>query len=678
MPEGLPLEGDMIELLAAETRREILGLLQERRMTVTELSRELDLGKATVHEHLDKLTDAELVRRDEDDRLWVYYELSHRGERLLNPRRTRFYLALAGALVAALVAGLAVYGYMQVAGPEVEPTSQSRALEADPAVALADQEAYADEPVRLEARVNATDVDAFLVDEQAASRIREGDLGVRGLRLQPSTPSTDAGTAQARGNRTLLTSEASLGPGTYYLYVRTPEGDNAPSMPSVRLLGLEAEPDRRRWHRGLDPGPLVVTVTRDGAPANGTVRLGGADRESVRLTAPLADGRARFPARALDDLEPGDYRLGVRPADRDRWIDVEARLTVGDAPLGIHPLHVRGDAGPVHVEVGGPPRLREAPPSIRGAPGAVEATETGWRIALEPREPGTATVQLGRTEPATVQVHPSATLHATVREGPRVVWTVETPAGEPVPDAALRLDARGLGFTNDTGQLASDLPDEGSHRLAVGLPDGSTVHRALHVDGWRIQAPSPSLRVEPVTVNATGSRAQLGVRVANELGVPQPATATASLDGAVVDAQALEVPAGGTAGANLTVPADAGRQRITVAAPALDPVPFTYRNASGGDPSEEDSPANGTGGTDAATVEIGENATETDAEAADDLAAGDAAARVDPLEPIAPRELSDGADAPAAEAQETPAPGAGLLAALAGLAALLAARRPKP
>src|SRR5438874_7164454 len=103
--DSLPLDSSLLKVLAADSRRDILRLLKQRRMTLTEMSTQMGLKKATVLEHLKKLTDSGLIKRMEDERLWVYYELTRQGSRIVNPGRTRFYLIMSATAVAGLLLG---------------------------------------------------------------------------------------------------------------------------------------------------------------------------------------------------------------------------------------------------------------------------------------------------------------------------------------------------------------------------------------------------------------------------------------------------------------------------------------------------------------------------------------------------------------------------------------------
>jgi len=96
-----PLEGPRVTLdqasfraLASEVRVEVLKKLDERRMTVTDLANVLQLSKPTLLEHLEKLQAAELVKRIDEGRKWIYYELTGRGKKILHPERVTIVLSL--------------------------------------------------------------------------------------------------------------------------------------------------------------------------------------------------------------------------------------------------------------------------------------------------------------------------------------------------------------------------------------------------------------------------------------------------------------------------------------------------------------------------------------------------------------------------------------------------------
>jgi DNA-binding transcriptional ArsR family regulator len=109
------LDKNALKVLASDTRVNILKRLDERRRTVTELSRELNLAKATVHEHLSKLSGAGLImRNNEMQHKWVYYELTRKGREILHPHETtKIRILLASASLAFAGGILGIYRFIQ-------------------------------------------------------------------------------------------------------------------------------------------------------------------------------------------------------------------------------------------------------------------------------------------------------------------------------------------------------------------------------------------------------------------------------------------------------------------------------------------------------------------------------------------------------------------------------------
>lgn len=105
------LDMETFKALASQTRLQVLRALDERRKTLSELSKGLELNKATVHEHLQLLVAVGLVKkRDDEGRKWIYYELTWQGERLLHPQDTTTFAVLLGFSVAAAGGGVFMLG----------------------------------------------------------------------------------------------------------------------------------------------------------------------------------------------------------------------------------------------------------------------------------------------------------------------------------------------------------------------------------------------------------------------------------------------------------------------------------------------------------------------------------------------------------------------------------------
>ncbi|HVL87497.1 MAG TPA: winged helix-turn-helix domain-containing protein [Candidatus Thermoplasmatota archaeon] len=147
----ITLDREAFKALASDTRLSILKALDERPMTVSELGRKLELNKATVFEHLEKLVAVALIRKEEDvERKWVYYSLTWKGRRILHPERVTIAILLSTALGALTTGALFLAAYLTPTAPE-PPTGgpeAARSLASDMAQAPPPTSASAD-PVTL-------------------------------------------------------------------------------------------------------------------------------------------------------------------------------------------------------------------------------------------------------------------------------------------------------------------------------------------------------------------------------------------------------------------------------------------------------------------------------------------------------------------------------------------------
>jgi DNA-binding transcriptional ArsR family regulator len=106
------LDREAFKALASDTRLEILRTLDGRKMSLTEISRATNLNKATLHEHLNKLLEADLVKRkDREGHKWVYYKLSWKGESLLHPENTKIVVMFSAAFVTLAAAVIQMFLY---------------------------------------------------------------------------------------------------------------------------------------------------------------------------------------------------------------------------------------------------------------------------------------------------------------------------------------------------------------------------------------------------------------------------------------------------------------------------------------------------------------------------------------------------------------------------------------
>ena len=79
-----------IRALGADSRINILKQLSNKPMTQTELAVQLEISSPAVNAHLHSLVDAALIRKiDPQGRKWKYYELSEKGEAIIEPLHSR-------------------------------------------------------------------------------------------------------------------------------------------------------------------------------------------------------------------------------------------------------------------------------------------------------------------------------------------------------------------------------------------------------------------------------------------------------------------------------------------------------------------------------------------------------------------------------------------------------------
>ena len=107
------IDKETFKALASDTRLEILKALDGRKMNLSELSRKTGLSKTTILEHLNKLVEADLVKKIErEGHKWTYYKLSWKGSSLLHPENTKIVIVFCVSIFFLLggVYQIAIYG----------------------------------------------------------------------------------------------------------------------------------------------------------------------------------------------------------------------------------------------------------------------------------------------------------------------------------------------------------------------------------------------------------------------------------------------------------------------------------------------------------------------------------------------------------------------------------------
>ena len=113
MPK-LTLDMNTFKALASDTRLDILRTLDGKKMNLNDICKVTNLNKATLHEHLTKLNEAGLIKKNErEGHKWVYYKLTWKGEGLLHPENTRIVVMFSTTFITLLIAVMFIVNFLQ-------------------------------------------------------------------------------------------------------------------------------------------------------------------------------------------------------------------------------------------------------------------------------------------------------------------------------------------------------------------------------------------------------------------------------------------------------------------------------------------------------------------------------------------------------------------------------------
>jgi len=100
MPK-VTLDRETFKALASDTRLAILRVLDGKNMSLNDICKATNLNKATLHEHLTKLNEVGLIKKNErEGHKWVYYKLTWKGEGLLHPENSRIVVMFTVTFIA--------------------------------------------------------------------------------------------------------------------------------------------------------------------------------------------------------------------------------------------------------------------------------------------------------------------------------------------------------------------------------------------------------------------------------------------------------------------------------------------------------------------------------------------------------------------------------------------------
>ncbi|CAG0979164.1 MAG: ArsR family transcriptional regulator [Candidatus Methanoperedens nitroreducens] len=111
------------DAVISDSRIKILKNLAKRKMTAAELTRQIGIEKNAIYKHLDKLLDAQIIRRIENDtRKWIYYELTEKGTAIVSAKRLQIFILISSGVGTAFLGAFLVARYflrlVEVTGKE--------------------------------------------------------------------------------------------------------------------------------------------------------------------------------------------------------------------------------------------------------------------------------------------------------------------------------------------------------------------------------------------------------------------------------------------------------------------------------------------------------------------------------------------------------------------------------
>jgi DNA-binding transcriptional ArsR family regulator len=582
------IKQDALKLLASDTRLAILKHLDQRRMTVSELARALDLNKSTVHEHLGKLVEGGLIKRDQSpEREWVYYELTKTARYVLQPASARFVLMMG----VTLVAGLVMVAFLHV----FLTAGQGLAVALDESVVPAGEanvwEVGVTRPGVLGMREPADQANLYLLSaEQAAEYQLTRQLPTDARALGAREELTRAGAGQFRF-------KAALDPGVHYLLATNGQG-LPDALHPLRAEPVEVAPRTPSLLVGVDAPQVEVAVAFLGKPVDGGLvqAVDGDGRELAQV--PVLQGKAVVPLQEAAE----QVRFRFKPAEPGSAFAPAKGALAASAPHVAFspsevPLRVPTEVRVVVDDPAQGPRANASISLVRadGRAVAVAMTnETGaGSLTMRLTEPGEFILKAGDREVGRVTAKPGIRLW--VEPGPhwegeqfrvRTLHLGNEPQG--LAGVAVLLDGREVGVTDDEGWLTLQFGLGGYYSLEAhrsGYVPGETIVEVLPRTGFVLPGAkarigfgfsAASLPVGPTPPEAPRvvldrERAEPGEPVVvrallrNPDVLPRVLKATLTDNGAAVASKGVEVPPNGSAWVRFEhVPQGTGKHALAV------------------------------------------------------------------------------------------------------------------
>jgi predicted transcriptional regulator len=103
MEERIIMDRRTMKILASDSKRAIMKHLEKSQLTLTDLSKTMNMSFSTVKEHLDDLSSAGLIEQKDEGRKWKYYMLTRAGKQLVSPVEKRIVFLMGLSILAVVL-----------------------------------------------------------------------------------------------------------------------------------------------------------------------------------------------------------------------------------------------------------------------------------------------------------------------------------------------------------------------------------------------------------------------------------------------------------------------------------------------------------------------------------------------------------------------------------------------
>jgi len=138
MTDKITLDRETFKVLAADTRIDILKMLAEHKLTLTDIAEKTKMSPSTIKEHLDRLVEAGLIIADDKGMKWKYYRLTDKGRNIVTPQETKVWILLGTTIL--ILAGSLISVFWSMSGMMSQATYAAAPLSLETAAAPANDE----------------------------------------------------------------------------------------------------------------------------------------------------------------------------------------------------------------------------------------------------------------------------------------------------------------------------------------------------------------------------------------------------------------------------------------------------------------------------------------------------------------------------------------------------------